>query len=148
MARKPPTDRELAYRGGWARLSKFVIARDKGVCWICHLPGADTADHLDPVSEHGPGLPPPDRLRAAHRSCNSRRARLAEQEARRQPGASADDLDDLGREIPRLERERRRRPARRLPRAWEGALTGLTYSQPTEVIDSDGFVRIEPGRKG
>jgi 5-methylcytosine-specific restriction endonuclease McrA len=76
------TARELAYRGSWPKLSKFVIARDRGICHICGLPGADTADHLDPVAERGPGLPPPDRLKAAHRACNTRRARLREKQAR------------------------------------------------------------------
>jgi 5-methylcytosine-specific restriction endonuclease McrA len=75
-------ERNAAYRGHWAKVSKLVIARDRGICHICNLPGADTADHLDPVSRHGPGIPALDRLAAAHRSCNSRRARELERAQR------------------------------------------------------------------
>jgi 5-methylcytosine-specific restriction endonuclease McrA len=78
-------ERNAAYRGRWPKVSKLVIARDRSICHVCHLPGADTADHLDLVSRHGPGIPPLDRLAAAHRCCNSRRARLLEQEMRPPP---------------------------------------------------------------
>ena len=64
----------MAFRNrprGWDRTSKRVIARDGGICWLCELPGADTADHIVPRSKgghHGDS-----NLRAAHRVCNSRR---------------------------------------------------------------------------
>jgi hypothetical protein len=61
-----------------------VLARDRRICWICHLPGADAVDHLDPIAEHGPALPPLDRLAAVHTSCNSRRARELERAKREQ----------------------------------------------------------------
>jgi 5-methylcytosine-specific restriction endonuclease McrA len=42
-----------------------------GTCWICGLPGADTRDHVIPIS-HG-GTNHPANIRVAHRSCNSKR---------------------------------------------------------------------------
>jgi 5-methylcytosine-specific restriction endonuclease McrA len=56
----------------WVALSKAVIARDRGVCHICHRGGANTADHLVPVSMGGDWWAPSN-LAAAHRGCNSRR---------------------------------------------------------------------------
>jgi 5-methylcytosine-specific restriction endonuclease McrA len=56
---------------GWQRTRRRILARDRGVCWICRKPGADTLDHLVPRSQgggHGDA-----NLRAAHRSCNSQR---------------------------------------------------------------------------
>jgi len=55
----------------WSERSKGVIARDRGVCWLCGYPGADTADHVVPRA-HG-GSDDPSNLRAAHRACNSAR---------------------------------------------------------------------------
>lgn len=51
---------------------KAVLVRDRGICWLCSRPGADTADHVVPLALGGH---PYDmgNLRAAHRSCNSRR---------------------------------------------------------------------------
>ena len=59
-----------------------MLARDGYRCHICGGPGADSVDHLDPVSTHGPRIPPLDRLAAAHVGCNSRRARKLEQAER------------------------------------------------------------------
>ena len=56
----------------WAALSKAVILRDGGWCWLCGRQGADTADHVIPFSRGGVGMDITN-LRAAHRSCNSRR---------------------------------------------------------------------------
>ena len=53
------------------RLRRHILARDNWICHICGHPGADTMDHLIPWS-HG-GTNTLDNLRAAHRSCNSRR---------------------------------------------------------------------------
>jgi 5-methylcytosine-specific restriction endonuclease McrA len=61
------SERNPAYRGRWAKVSKLVLARDRRICHVCGRPGADTADHLDPVSEHGPGIPRSTRPAAAHR---------------------------------------------------------------------------------
>ena len=65
-----PSKRER-FGPGWDRISRKVIERDSGICWICGEPGADTADHLQPRSLGGPSSP--WNLRAAHRRCNSRR---------------------------------------------------------------------------
>lgn len=47
------------------RVTDAVIARDGGRCWICHHPGATSADHVHRVADGGDawGL---DNLRAAH----------------------------------------------------------------------------------
>ena len=49
---------------GWKATVKRIIARDRGICYICGQPGANTADHVTPVSQgggHGDA-----NLRAAH----------------------------------------------------------------------------------
>ena len=62
---------------GWAAVSRRVILRDGGLCHICGLAGADTADHLLPRSL-GSDSSDVEQLAAAHRSCTSRRgARVA-----------------------------------------------------------------------
>lgn len=38
---------------GWAHTRQLVLERDDYICHICHRPGADTADHLTPVSRGG-----------------------------------------------------------------------------------------------
>ena len=78
----PVPPRDSPYGRSWARVRRAVLARDGYRCHICGGPGADSVDHLDPVSTHGPRIPPLDRLAAAHVGCNSRRARLLEQERR------------------------------------------------------------------
>lgn len=55
----------------WPERRAFVIARDKGICHLCGLPGADTADHLIPWSRGG--TDDVHNLRAAHRTCNTKR---------------------------------------------------------------------------
>ena len=65
-------------RGGTRRageLRRFVLARDNYVCWLCGLPGADSADHVVPRAQGGD-----DRLtnlRAAHLRCNISRGTKA-----------------------------------------------------------------------
>ena len=76
----PVPPRDSPYGRSWARVRRAVLARDGYRCHICGLPGADSVDHLDPVATHGPAIPPLNRLAAAHVGCNSRRARLLEQE--------------------------------------------------------------------
>jgi 5-methylcytosine-specific restriction endonuclease McrA len=50
--------------------SRFYRAQPKdGICWICGLPGADTRDHIVPLSKDSSSLA----TRPAHRSCNSSR---------------------------------------------------------------------------
>lgn len=45
--------------------------RRDGVCHLCGQPGADTLDHLVPLSKGGTN--DPSNLRPAHRACNSRK---------------------------------------------------------------------------
>lgn len=58
----------------WETTRNLVIVRDKGICHLCGMGGADTADHLIPHSKGG--TDDLHNLRAAHRFCNvSRGAR-------------------------------------------------------------------------
>lgn len=51
-----------------------VIARDRGICYICHRPGADEADHVIPRSENGPDTEA--NMRAIHSSpCHAAKTR-------------------------------------------------------------------------
>jgi 5-methylcytosine-specific restriction endonuclease McrA len=56
-----------------------VLRRDGGICWICGQPGALTADHIKPLSHGGSTII--NNLKAAHRSCNSRRGNRAQRTA-------------------------------------------------------------------
>lgn len=38
---------------GWARTREQVLERDNWMCHVCGRPGADTADHIVPVSRGG-----------------------------------------------------------------------------------------------
>ncbi|HET8581755.1 MAG TPA: HNH endonuclease signature motif containing protein [Jatrophihabitans sp.] len=38
---------------GWRRTVARIIARDRGVCYLCGKPGATSADHVKPVAEGG-----------------------------------------------------------------------------------------------
>lgn len=40
----------------WASLKRFVIARDRGVCYVCGEGGADSVDHIAPKSQGGTDL--------------------------------------------------------------------------------------------
>ena len=53
------------------RLSLEVKRVGDLVCWLCGAPGADTLDHVTPVSRGGTN--DPANLRPAHRACNSER---------------------------------------------------------------------------
>jgi 5-methylcytosine-specific restriction endonuclease McrA len=64
------------FGSGWDRISRAVIARDDGICYICGESGADTAGHLVPRSLGGDSSDL-DLLAAAHRACNSRRGARA-----------------------------------------------------------------------
>ncbi len=67
-ARGTTTARGLGYH--YQRARAKVLAVDT-ICWICHKPGADTADHLIPRSRGGESTVA--NLRPAHSACNSRR---------------------------------------------------------------------------
>ncbi len=56
----------------WRKVRALVLERDGYVCWLCGLPGANSADHVLPVSRGG-ATHDPANLRAAHYSCNSKR---------------------------------------------------------------------------
>jgi 5-methylcytosine-specific restriction endonuclease McrA len=55
----------------WRRTRLLVLERDAGVCYLCHLPGATTVDHLIPA--HLGGTDDLANLAAAHLGCNSRK---------------------------------------------------------------------------
>ncbi|WP_410657846.1 HNH endonuclease [Amycolatopsis sp. lyj-112] len=52
-------------------LARAELLADEPVCWICGLPGADTADHLRPRSRGGRSEI--DNYLPAHKRCNSSR---------------------------------------------------------------------------
>lgn len=57
---------------------KLVLVTYGPVCWLCGLPGSDTADHVIP-RVHGGAVYDLDNLAPAHRRCNeSRGSRPAE----------------------------------------------------------------------
>jgi 5-methylcytosine-specific restriction endonuclease McrA len=56
----------------WRRVRAYILERDGYRCWLCGRIGADTADHVIPLSKGGDPLDPGN-LRAAHQRCNSRR---------------------------------------------------------------------------
>lgn len=60
---------ERGYTNDWYRISRRVIQRDGGICYLCGLPGADTADHL--IAKANGGTDDEANLAAAHRACNS-----------------------------------------------------------------------------
>jgi 5-methylcytosine-specific restriction endonuclease McrA len=49
----------------------YRSAPKRGICWLCGLPGADTRDHVRPLSKGGTN--DPSNIRPAHRACNSAR---------------------------------------------------------------------------
>ena len=48
----------------WNSLKNFVIARDRGICYVCGETGADSVDHVIPKSEGGTDLT--NNLKAIH----------------------------------------------------------------------------------
>ena len=55
----------------WRRVKARVIRRDHGICHICGGPGADSADHIIPVSLGGP-IYDMDNLRTVHHNVQPR----------------------------------------------------------------------------
>ncbi|MBO0880408.1 MAG: HNH endonuclease [Mycobacterium sp.] len=45
--------RERTSSARWHRLRAKVLKRDGGICAVCHQPGADSVDHIVPVSDGG-----------------------------------------------------------------------------------------------
>jgi 5-methylcytosine-specific restriction endonuclease McrA len=68
------------YHGRTTRSFKRLRARlleESDICWLCGQAGADTADHVIPLSLAPHLAEEADNLRPAHRGCNSSRgARL------------------------------------------------------------------------
>ena len=52
----------------WRKVRAYVLERDRGVCHLCGLGGADTVDH-HPVPVADGGTDDPANLRAAHGRC-------------------------------------------------------------------------------
>lgn len=50
----------------WARLRAQVLREEHGICWLCGQDGADTADHIVPLSEAPQLAYVRANLRAAH----------------------------------------------------------------------------------
>jgi 5-methylcytosine-specific restriction endonuclease McrA len=62
------------YGRGWEKRRAATFRHYGRVCWVCGEPGADSIDHVVPISEGGTHTL--DNLRPAHRACNSRRNAL------------------------------------------------------------------------
>ena len=70
------------YGTAWDRLRAQAKRAYPWVCHLCGLPidpkakgsAGWTLDHLDPIVEHGPKIPPLSRVRPAHLRCNVQRA--------------------------------------------------------------------------
>jgi 5-methylcytosine-specific restriction endonuclease McrA len=73
------TTKERGYGGLWPRVRLQILQRDKRICHVCGLPGADTVDHLEPISAAPHLRLDPRNLKAADRGCNARRAREREE---------------------------------------------------------------------
>ena len=56
----------------WKRL-RLRVLEQSDICWLCGQPGADTVDHIIPLSVAPHLGESPDNVAAAHRSCNSSR---------------------------------------------------------------------------
>lgn len=79
---------------GWKRTHARILRRDRGICYLCGQPGANTVDHVTPVAEGGSHADA--NLKAAHaHPCHA-----AKTERERLRG---------------LARRQRRRPPRRNP---------------------------------
>lgn len=55
----------------WRTLRRAIIERDGGICHLCNLPGANSADHLTPTSQGG--TDEASNLKAVHHACNMKR---------------------------------------------------------------------------
>lgn len=55
----------------WRQLRRAILARDAGICHVCHQPGADEVDHID--SDHTNDRP--TNLAAIHaHPCHARKS--------------------------------------------------------------------------
>lgn len=69
----PTTTTARGLGWNWQKLRVQAFAIYGTICHICGADGADTIDHLDPRALVGTALPSIDRVRPAHRPCNTRR---------------------------------------------------------------------------
>ena len=72
----------------WRRL-RLRVLEISDICWLCGQPGADTLDHIVPLSIAPDLAESADNVAPAHRSCNSRRGARAAIEARPLPTSRA-----------------------------------------------------------
>lgn len=70
---RPGTTTQRGYGWAWQKLRRKAFDIYGRTCHLCGRPGADTIDHLDPVSVVGGALPDLARVRPAHTTCNSGR---------------------------------------------------------------------------
>lgn len=67
----------------WGRLRRAALRRDRGVCYICGQPGADTVDHVLPRWKGG--TDDLDNLGSAHETpCHKRKSQKESGERRRE----------------------------------------------------------------
>jgi 5-methylcytosine-specific restriction endonuclease McrA len=78
----PPRAKRIAGRR-WQRIVREIVWRDQGICWLCGLGGANSADHVIALADGGH---PTDyrNLRAAHLRCNLSRSAHRTNALRRQ----------------------------------------------------------------
>ena len=56
----------------WKRMRRQILEASD-VCWLCGKPGADTVDHVLPLSQFPELAHDLGNLRPAHKSCNSKK---------------------------------------------------------------------------
>jgi len=68
----------------WRRLRARILS-ESDICWLCGEAGADTLDHIVPLSIDATLAESADNVAPAHRSCNSRRGNRSATVARPLP---------------------------------------------------------------
>jgi hypothetical protein len=82
----------------WQALAAHIIDRDRGICWRCGHPGADTAGHILSYKTHPHLATDPGNLRAEH---GTRRTLEVDGYECRGNYASKDDAGHIPKTIPR-----------------------------------------------